>query len=60
MFAYKLNGTASRGLLFSHSIPKYPSFYGELIDPYISDSQNYYGQHLSCFTMTLKELDEIA
>ena len=46
--------------MFSHSIPKYPSFVGEQISPSISDSQNYYGQHLSCFTMTLKELDEIA
>ena len=46
--------------MLSHSIPKYPSFVNDKIDPTISEGQNYYGQHLACFSLTLKELNEVA
>ena len=58
LIAYSL--TAQKGLLFSHSIPKYPAIVGGQVQATIASSQNIYGQSMACFSMTLKELDDIA
>ena len=48
--------TNKTGFFFSHSIPKYPDFSNKNIVPKIGSSEQYYGQHLSCFSMNLNEL----
>jgi hypothetical protein len=49
-----------KGFLLSHSIPKYPAFVNHKVDITIGASQNYYGQHLMCFGMSLSELNKLA
>jgi len=52
LMAYNL--PAQKGLLLTHSIPKFPSIVNGHVDPTISASQNIYGQNLACFSMTIK------
>ena len=54
IIAYQQAGAGSKGLLLTHSIPKYPAFSSGNINPTIADSQNYYGQNLACYSMTIK------
>lgn len=49
-----------KGFLLSHSIPKYPDFINNKVNITIGSSQNYYGQHLICVSMSLNELNKMA
>lgn len=44
----------SRGFFISHSIPKYPNINRSQIDPIIQISEQFYGQHLACLSLSLK------
>jgi len=48
------------GFFLSHSIPKYPAFQDGKVVKEISPSQQIYGQHMSCFSLSLSELDKLA
>jgi len=52
LIAYSLS--TSKGFFLDHSIPKYPEFANGKVNPVIGASQNVYGQHLACFSLTLK------
>ena len=58
VIAYK--NSASRGFFLDHSIPKYPNYVDSQFSPIISPSQNVYGQHIACFSLSLHELNEVA
>jgi len=57
LIAYSLQ--AAKGFLISHSIPKYPMFSGGKVNPVIAASENVYGQDIACFSMNVKELDDL-
>lgn len=55
------NKATGRGFYIVHSIPKYPAFFADhTINMTINGSQQVYGQHLACFSLSLYELNNIA
>ncbi len=55
------NKQAGRGFYIVHSIPKYPAFLDDhTINMTIAKSEQIYGQHLACFSLSLYELNNIA
>lgn len=54
------SSTAQKGVLFVHSVPKYPAIVGGQVQATVAPSQNIYGQNMACFSLTLKEMDDIA
>ncbi len=55
------NKQAGRGFYIVHSIPKYPAFLDDhTINMTIGKSEQIYGQHLACFSLSLYELNNIA
>ncbi len=58
LMAYSIS--KSQGFFITHSIPKYPAFFNGKIDPTLGPAENIYGQHLACFSLTVKELNDLA
>ena len=54
------NYTANKGFLIVHSIPKYPAFDNHVVNNTIADSENYYGQHIMCISLSLDQLEKVA
>ena len=54
------NATSKLGFLISHSLPKYPEYINHKVNITIAPSQNFYGQHLLCVSMSLNELNKLA
>lgn len=55
------NKATGRGFYVLHSIPKYPAFLEDhTINTTIGKSQQVYGQHIACFSLSLYELNNIA
>jgi len=55
------NKAAGRGFYIVHSIPKYPAFLDDHnVNMTIGKSEQVYGQHLACFSLSLYELNNIA
>lgn len=55
------NSETKKGFLLDHSCPRYPRFNEDgTVNVQIQDGQTKFAQHLSCFSLTLSELEKIA